>query len=110
MIELDNFYLKNLMFKKFGLIISTLIGLLSALSFGMASKAQSVDLRVQFDKQNLQDEPAISSFSEERDSLQLKNATSLTDKPAIEDKLLEGQTPTPQQQVPIEPCPACGMG
>ncbi|HEY9690961.1 MAG TPA: hypothetical protein V6D15_02025 [Oculatellaceae cyanobacterium] len=91
-------------------MISTLIGLLSALSFGMASKAQSVDLRVQFDKQKLQDEPAISSLNEEKDSLQLKDATSLTDEPAIEDKLLEASSPTPQQQAPIEPCPACGMG
>ena len=98
------------MFKKFSLMISTLIGLLSALSFGMTSTAQPVDLRVQFDKQNLQDEPAISSLNEEKDSLQLKDPTSLTDEPAIEDKLLEAQTPRPQQQTPIEPCPACGMG
>ncbi len=102
------------MFKKFGILISTFVGLLTAFSFGAVTTAQSADLKVQFGKPNLQNQPVIFSENSQKEFLQIEDTTSLTDEPAISSensqKLLEAQTPPPRRQAPIEPCPACGMG
>lgn len=119
------------MFKTFGIMISTLVGLLAALSSGVKTPVQSADLSVQFGNQNLQDQPAISenykisvedgtptsqrqapSFPSADLSVQF-GKQNLQDQPAISENStisLEDPTPPPQRQAPSFPCPACGMG
>jgi hypothetical protein len=77
------------MLKKFGLLISSFIGLLTAFGTGLETPAQSTDLSVQFDTPNVPAQTVISENSQ----------TSL-----------EAHSRRPRRQSPSLPCPACGMG
>ncbi|MBD1806142.1 hypothetical protein H6F98_11855 [Microcoleus sp. FACHB-SPT15] len=77
------------MLKKFGILISTFVGLLTAFGSGMETPAQSTDLSVRFGTPNLQDQTAISENSQ----------TSL-----------EVRSRRPGRRSRSLPCPACGMG
>lgn len=77
------------MLKKFGLLISSFIGLLTAFGFGLETPAQSTDLSVRFGTPNLSAQTAISENSQSS---------------------LEAQSRRPRRQSPSLPCPACGMG
>jgi hypothetical protein len=77
------------MLKKFGILISAFVGLLTALGSGLETSAQSTDLSVRFGTPNLQDQTAISENSQ----------TSL-----------EARSRRLGRRSPSLPCPACGMG
>lgn len=77
------------MLKKFGILISSFIGLLTAFGSGMETPAQSTDLSVHFGTPNLPTQTALSENSQ----------TSL-----------EARNRRPRRQSRSLPCPACGMG
>ncbi len=112
-------------------MISTLVGLLAALSSGVETPVQSADVSMHFGNQNLQEQPAISenstnSLEDQTPSLRRQapsvpaadlsvqfSKQNLQDQPTISENSeisLEAQTPPLRRQAPSFPCPACGMG
>ena len=77
------------MLKKLGIMISPLVGLLTAVGSGIETPTQSADLSVQLGAPSLQDKTAISLDSQ---------------------MALDETTRRPRRQAPSLPCPACGMG
>ncbi len=102
------------MFKKFGLVISTLVGLLMTIASGMQTSAQPADLSVRFGEPNLEGKTSMSENSQSSGEMSVRfGEPNLQDKTSMSENSqssVEERTRPPRRQESSEPCPACGMG